>query len=481
MSAIMKLNVQQRKRLHQITLVATFGGLLFGYDTGVINGAFSSLKQYMSLTPTTEGLVMSVLLVGAAIGSVFGGTLADYFGRRKYLLCLSFIFLVGALMSALAPDITVLLLSRFLLGYAVGGASVTAPTFISEVAPTEMRGKLTGLNEVAIVIGQLAAFAINAVIGIIWGHLPDVWRYMLMVQAIPAICLFVGMLRSPESPRWLVSKNRHQEALEVLKQIRSPERAAQEFADISTLIKVEADRKFSTQNAFLTILSTPWIFKLLLVGIIWAALQQTTGVNVIMYYGTEILSTAGFSERTSLICNVLNGVFSVGGMLVGVFFLVDRFKRKTIIIYGFAIMAMLHLIIAGVDYTLVGDIKATAIWLLGALFVGVMQGTMGFITWVVLAELFPLKFRGLSMGISVFFMWIMNAVVSYLFPLLQAKLGLGPVFLIFAAINYIAIIFVVTALPETSNKSLEQLEEELSSNKYDARVNNGAEVAHNDR
>ena len=302
-----------------------------------------------------------------------------------------------------------------------------------------------------------------------------------MVQALPGICLFVGMLRSPESPRWLVSKNRHQEALEVLKQIRSPERAAQEFADISTLIKVEADRKFSTQNAFVTILSTPWIFKLLLVGIIWAALQQTTGVNVIMYYGTEILSTAGFSERTSLICNVLNGVFSVGGMLVGVFFLVDRFKRKTIIIYGFAIMATLHLIIAGVDYTLVGDIKATAIWLLGALFVGVMQGTMGFITWVVLAELFPLKFRGLSMGISVFFMWIMNAVVSYLFPLLQAKLGLGPVFLIFAAINYIAIIFVVTALPETSNKSLEQLEEELSSNKYDARVNNGAEVAHNDR
>ena len=176
MSAIMKLHVQQRKRLHQITLVATFGGLLFGYDTGVINGAFSSLKQYMGLTPTTEGLVMSVLLVGAAIGSVFGGTLADYFGRRKYLLCLSFIFLVGALMSALAPDITVLLISRFLLGYAVGGASVTAPTFISEVAPTEMRGKLTGLNEVAIVIGQLAAFAVNAVIGIIWGHLPDVWR-----------------------------------------------------------------------------------------------------------------------------------------------------------------------------------------------------------------------------------------------------------------------------------------------------------------
>ena len=175
MSFITNLNQQQRKRLHQITLVATFGGLLFGYDTGVINGAFSSLKQYMALTPTTEGLVMSVLLVGAALGSVFGGKFADYFGRRKYLLFLSFVFLIGALLSAAAPDITTLLIARALLGYAVGGASVTAPTFISEVAPTEMRGKLTGLNEVAIVIGQLAAFAINAIIGIIWGHLPDVW------------------------------------------------------------------------------------------------------------------------------------------------------------------------------------------------------------------------------------------------------------------------------------------------------------------
>ena len=422
MSLIMNLNLQQRKRLHQITLVATFGGLLFGYDTGVINGAFSSLKQYMALTPTTEGLVMSVLLIGAALGSVFGGKFADFFGRRKYLLFLSFIFFIGALMSALAPDITVLLISRFILGYAVGGASVTAPTFISEVAPTEMRGKLTGLNEVAIVIGQLAAFAINAIIGILWGHLPDVWRYMLMVQTIPAICLFIGMLRSPESPRWLISKNRHEEALEILKQIRPLERATKEFNDITTLIKAEADKKLHAQNAFVTILQTPWIFKLLLVGVIWAALQQTTGVNVIMYY-------------------------------------------------GFAIMATLHLIIAGVDYTLVGDVKATAIWLLGAMFVGVMQGTMGFITWVVLAELFPLKFRGLSMGISVFFMWVMNAIVSYLFPLLQAKLGLGPVFLIFAAINYLAIVFVIAALPETSNKSLEQLEEELSANKSAAGFN----------
>ena len=467
MSLIMNLNEQQRKRLHQITLVATFGGLLFGYDTGVINGAFSSLKENMGLTPTTEGLVMSVLLVGAALGSVCGGRVADFFVRRTYLLYLSFLFLFGAFLSAAAPNIEILLVARFILGFAVGGASVTAPTFISEVAPTEMRGKLTGLNEVAIVIGQLAAFAINAIIGSIWGHLPDVWRYMLLVQAVPALCLLFGMWKAPESPRWLMSKNRREEALNILKQIRPEKRAIQEYEDIVTLLDVEAAEAKKNPNGkkqnLALIFNTPWIFKLVLIGMVWAALQQTTGVNVIMYYGTEILKTAGFSEQTSLVFNVLNGVFSVGGMVIGVLFLVDRFKRKTLIVGGFALMASLHLLIAATDYFLTGDIKATLIWLLGAVFVGVMQGTMGFLTWVVLAELFPLKIRGLSMGISVFFMWIMNAIVSYLFPVLQAELGLGPVFLIFAVINYLAIVFVVKLLPETSNKSLEQLEEELSS------------------
>ena len=463
MSLAMSLNPQQRKRLHQITLVATFGGLLFGYDTGVINGAFSSLKTNMALTPETEGLVMGILLIGAAIGSVCGGKLADFFGRRTYLIWLSVIFFGGAVLSAVAPNVTSLLLARFLLGYAVGGASVTAPTFISEVAPTEMRGRLTGLNEVAIVVGQLAAFAINAAIGFGFGHLPDVWRYMLIVQALPAIFLLIGMLRSPESPRWLMSKGREEEALAILKQIRPEQRAIKEYEDILTLMKAEKEQQLHQKSAVSIILSTPWLFKLILVGMAFAALQQTTGVNVIMYYGTEILKSAGFSEKMSLIANVLNGVFSVGGMIFGVLYLVDRFKRKTLIVYGFALMATLHLIIAGADYLLVGDLKATVIWLLGALFVGVMQATLGFLTWVVLAELFPLKVRGLSMGISVFFMWVMNAIVSYLFPLLQAKLGLGPVFLIFAVINYLAIVFVVKALPETANKSLEQLEEELSS------------------
>ncbi|WP_338563762.1 sugar porter family MFS transporter [Erwinia sp. E_sp_B04_7] len=465
MSLAMNLNGQQKKRLHQVTLAVTFGGLLFGYDTGVINGAFTSLKVSMALTSFTEGLVMSVLLMGAAIGGICGGIFADYFGRRKYLLYLSVLFLAGALMSAASPNLTLLLIARFILGYAVGGASVTAPTFISEVAPTEMRGKLTGINEVAIIIGMFLAYSVNAFIGYFWGHLPEVWRYMLVVQAVPALCLLAGMLRAPESPRWLASKGRHQEALAILKQIRPAARAEKEIDDIVKLLQYEKAKKQHSHSYLKTITTTPWLMKLILVGIVWAALQQTTGVNVILYYGTDILKSAGFSEQTALICNVLNGVFSVGGMLFGVLYLVDRYKRKSLITFGFIAMATLHLIIAGADYYLSGDMKATAIWLLGALFTGIMQCTMGFLTWVVLAELFPLKYRGFAMGICVFFLWVTNSIVSYLFPLLEAKIGLGSVFLIFAVINYLAIIFVVRALPETSNKSLEQLEMELSASR----------------
>lgn len=464
-SMFMNLTPQQRKKLHQITFVATFGGLLFGYDTGVINGAFTSLKENMGLTPTTEGLVMSVLLVGAAIGGIFGGKCADIFGRRRYLLFLSFIFLFGAFLSALSPNIEVLLFARFILGYAVGGASVSAPTFISEIAPTEMRGKLTGLNEVAIAIGVLLAFIINAILGFALGHLPNVWRYMLFVQAIPSIALLVGMWRSPESPRWLLTKGRTSEALDILKQIRPIDRAENEYQDIMTLIQEE--KKVSRKKSQIGImLQTPWIRQIVFVGIVFAALQQTTGVNVIMYYGTEILSSVGFSESMALACNVLNGVCAVVGMLIGVILLVDRMNRKKLIMGGFILMATMHLIIAAVDQFVTGESKPILIWLLGALFVIFMQGSMGFITWVVLVELFPLKIRGFALGISVFSMWIMNAIVSYLFPLLKDMFGLGACFLIFAVINYLAIVFVKFMLPETSQKSLEQLEEEFSSGKW---------------
>ena len=205
-----------QRRLDLITIVATLGGLLFGYDTGVINGALEPMKADLGLTATGEGLVTSTLLVGAAIGALICGRLNDILGRKKTLTMLAVVFFVGTIGGVLAPSLAVMIPSRVILGFAVGGASVTVPVYLSELAPTERRGSLAGRGELAIVIGQLLAFAINAIIGTVWGEHPGVWRYMLAVAAIPAVALFVGMLQMPESPRWLISKERHDEALAVL-------------------------------------------------------------------------------------------------------------------------------------------------------------------------------------------------------------------------------------------------------------------------
>jgi MFS transporter, SP family, major inositol transporter len=223
------------KRLGLVAVIATFGGLLFGYDTGVINGALTPMQEGLGLTPFRTGVVAAILLLGAAVGAAIGGRLSDYQGRRRNILMLAVIFFIGTMGCVLAPNYAVLAFFRFVLGLAVGGASVTVPVYLAEISPAERRGGLVTRNELMIVSGQFAAFAINAIIFNIWGEQPSVWRYMLLVAALPAIALFVGMLRMPESPRWLVSKGRDHDALGVLEQVRSPERARAELAEVHEL------------------------------------------------------------------------------------------------------------------------------------------------------------------------------------------------------------------------------------------------------
>ena len=293
-----------QRRLDLVTIVATLGGLLFGYDTGVINGALEPMKADLGLTATGEGLITSTLLVGAAIGALVCGRLNDVLGRKKTLTILAVVFFVGTIGGVLAPNLAVMIPSRVILGFAVGGASVTVPVYLSELAPTERRGSLAGRGELAIVIGQLLAFAINAVIGTVWGEHPGVWRYMLAVAAIPAVALFVGMMRMPESPRWLISKDRHDEALAVLMQVRSEERARAEMEEVEFLAAEEKEAHMGGWSD----LQIPWIRRIFIAGIGVAIAQQCTGINSIMYYGTQVLTRAGFSASAALIANVANGV-----------------------------------------------------------------------------------------------------------------------------------------------------------------------------
>lgn len=447
------------RRLDVITVVATFGGLLFGYDTGVINGALDPMVADLGLTPATEGLVTSSLLVGAALGALVAGRLADRLGRRRTLVLLAVVFFLGAVGSVLAPSFEVMVPMRLVLGAAVGGASVTVPIYLAELAPTERRGAITGRNEIAIVVGQLAAFVINAVIGTVWSDHPGVWRYMLAVQAVPAVALFAGMLRMPESPRWLLTRGREDEALAVLRQVRDPGRAAAELREVRSL--VEHERAESGARAGWADLRLPWVRRLVLIGVGVAVVNQLGGINSVMYYGTQLLRQSGFSGDVALVANVLNGVFSVLGMLVGLR-VINRVPRRSLMLVGLTGIIGSHLMIALCSAVLPeGTGRSVAVTAFLVLFVGFNQASVGLVCWVILAELFPLRVRGFAIGLCVFWNWTANAVISGFFPSVVAAIGVNGTFLAFAALNVLSWLFVRFVLPETRDRSLEQLEEDF--------------------
>lgn len=316
--------------LKKITVISTFGGLLFGYDTGVINGAlpYMARKDELNLTPVTEGFVTSSLLFGAALGAVFGGRLSDRFGRRKMILNLALIFFLAALGCTFAPNAGVMILFRFLLGLAVGAASVMVPSFLAEMAPVETRGRMVTQNELMIVSGQLLAFIFNAILGTTIGQeAAHVWRYMLAIATLPAVILWFGMLIVPESPRWLASKGKIGEALRILKEIRTQNRAEIELKEIEENLAQESE----LQRATFRDLSIPWIRRIVFIGIGIGVVQQVTGVNSIMYYGTQILQQSGFSTNAALVGNIANGIISVLATFVGIWLLGNVGRRPMLL------------------------------------------------------------------------------------------------------------------------------------------------------
>ena len=451
----------QHSFLRTIILVSTFGGLLFGYDTGVINGAlpYMSESDQLNLNSFTQGLVTSALLFGAAFGAVVGGRLADYNGRRKTILYLAILFFVSTIGCTISPNAAVMILCRFLLGLAVGGASVTVPTYLAEMSPAESRGKMVTQNELMIVTGQLLAFTFNAIIGNMLGENPHVWRYMLPIAAIPAVFLFFGMLRVPESPRWLVSKGKNNEALTVLQKIRESKRAKSELKEIESAYEKEAKMEKATFKD----LTTPWVRRVVFLGIGIAVVQQITGVNSIMYYGTEILKDAGFQTEAALIGNIGNGVISVLATFVGIW-LLGKVGRRPMLITGL-VGTTTALLLIGI-FSLVFEGSAALPYIVLALtitFLAFQQGAISPVTWLMLSEIFPLRLRGLGMGVTVFCLWGINFLVGLTFPVLLASIGLSTTFFVFVVFGIGAILFVKKFLPETKGLTLEELEQRFRS------------------
>lgn len=452
----MNKQVKQNSFLSTIVLVSTFGGLLFGYDTGVINGAlpYMSEADQLNLNSFTEGLIVSSLLLGAAFGAVFGGRLSDYIGRRKSILYLAVLFFIATLGCTLAPNITVMAISRFLLGLAVGGASVAVPTYLAEMSPADRRGRIVTRNELMIVGGQLLAFVFNAILGTTMGDSSHVWRYMLVIAAIPAIILFFGMIKVPESPRWLVSKGKNEDALRVLRRIRKEKRAKSELSEIETALAEESGMAKATFKD----LNVPWMRRIVFIGIGVAIVSQATGVNSIMYYGTEILKNAGFQTSAALIGNIANGVISVLATFIGIW-LLGKVGRRPMMLTGLTGTTSILLLIGMFSFILEGSATLPYVMLtLTVTFLAFMQGAIAPVLWVMLSEIFPLRLRGIGMGTSVFFLWTTNFIIGLMFPILLGKIGLSATFLIFAAIGIVSIAFVKKYLPETKGRTLEEIE-----------------------
>ncbi|MGC0397619.1 major inositol transporter-like SP family MFS transporter [Streptomyces sp. SAI-126] len=446
------------RRLRVITVIATFGGLLFGYDTGVINGALPYMTDDLGLTAVTEGMVTSSLLLGAALGAITGGRLSDARGRRRTILTLAVIFFVGALGCTLAPNVAVMVVARFVLGLAVGGASVTVPVYLAEVSPAERRGALVTRNELMIVSGQLLAFTSNAVIAQVGGESGGVWRWMLVLATVPAVVLWFGMLVMPESPRWLASQTRFTEALDVLKQVRSQQRAEAELAEVSALAVKEEQEKL---GGWQDMRSTPWLRKLMFVGFGIAIVQQITGVNTIMYYGTQILTDAGFAADSALTANIANGVISVLATFVGIW-LLGRVPRRPMLMTG-QIGTTSALLLIGV-FSLVlpsGDGRAYAVLAMTVTFLAFQQGAISPVTWLMLSEIFPMRMRGFGMGVAAVVLWLTNFVIGLVFPSLVSGIGISNTFFLFVVAGVFSLAFVKLYVPETKGRTLETLEAEL--------------------
>lgn len=447
------VNQNHMSFLSTIVLVSTFGGLLFGYDTGVINGALPYMSDDFKLTSFTEGLITSILLLGAAIGAIFGGRLSDEIGRRKNILFLSILFFISTIGCTFSPNVIGMVIFRFLLGMAVGGASVAVPTFIAEMSPSDRRGRMVTRNELMIVGGQLLAFVFNAILGNMMEGV-GVWRYMLAIAAVPAIFLFFGMVKVPESPRWLVKKGRNKEALSVLRKIRSEEQAQAELKEIETAVAAES----GLNEASFKDIAVPWMRRIIFLGIAISFVTQATGVNSIMYYGTEILRQAGFGTSAALIGNIANGVISVLATIVGIW-LLGKVGRRPMMLTGLTGTTLTLLLIGILSFTVKSsEILPYVMLILTVTFLAFMQGAIGPVLWVSLSEIFPLRLRGFGMGISVFFLWMTNFVIGLLFPIMLDKMGLSSTFLMFAGIGCISIFLMAKLLPETKGRTLEEIE-----------------------
>ena len=427
-------------------LFAALGGLLFGYDTGVISGALIFIKREFGLTTAAEEVVVSGVLLGATIGAIFGGKAADLFGRRRVLLVTAAIFGIGALASAVAPSPTILIVSRVVLGLAIGLASTNVPVYLSEVAPPHARGWVVSLFQLAVTVGIVVAYLTDYAFAGVEG-----WRWMLGLAVAPALVFGTGMFFLPETPRWLIRGGHHEIAHRVLVRIRG-------LSDVNVEIEaIKASLAQQAESGHWTDLLRRQVRPALVVGLGLAIFQQITGINTVIYYAPKILQSAGFNSASgAILATVGVGVVNVGMTIVAMF-LVDRAGRRPLLLVGIAGMIIM-LGVLGLSFRYPSGQLAwiAVICLMG--YVASFAISLGPIFWLLIAEIYPLKIRGLAEGTAATFNWASNLVVSLTFLTLIEKLGASSTFFLYALASMLSWLFAYYFVPETKGRTLEQIE-----------------------
>ncbi len=438
------------------------GGLLFGFDMAVISGVLPFVHNQFALSAVQEGWFVSSALVGAVIGVGSSGELCDRFGRKKLLILAAILFLLSAVASSLMPTFSLLIYARILGGIGVGIASNVVPLYLSEIAPSKIRGRLVTCYQLAITFGILVAYLTNA--GLMnlslafqqyvlpaylqLLYIDEVWRGMFSIEILPALMFLLGLLIVPESPRWLISKGKSREAEKMMRKLKEEEEIKQDFEEIQT-------NAYKKEEGSYKLLFAPELRKPLLIGLLLPLFSQLSGINAIIYYGPSILSEVGLNLKSAFLSQILLGTVNMLFTFVAVW-KVDNLGRRPLYLTG-AICATISLFVTGLCFY-TNNTESLLLLISATLFLASFAFSIGPLKFVIASEIFPDKIRGRALALSIMVMWVSDTIIGQITPMLIDSVGTAFTFWIFAFFCAIAFVVVYKIVPETKGKSLEQIQ-----------------------
>ncbi len=437
--------------IYLVSIVAALGGLLFGYDTAVIAGAIGYLQIKFELTPLLTGWAASSAIWGCVVGAIFAGRLSDKYGRKKVMQVTAVLFAISAIASALPQNLTQFVIARFIGGLGVGAASILSPLYISEIAPAKSRGMLVTLYQLAIVIGINIIYFVNLIISSSNSESWNVelgWRYMVGSEVIPAALFLFMLYLVPESPRWLTAQGREEEALQILEKVNGKEEAASVMSQVKEALKEES-------GTFRELFS-PGLRMAMIVGCVLAVFSQITGINAIIYYAPEIFKSVGFGTESAMLQTVVIGVTNTVFTFVAIW-LIDKAGRKKLLLWGVSGMIICLFGMGASFYFNFSSGYVLLAFVLG--YVACFAASLGPIPWVIISEIFPTKTRGMAMSFCIVLLWLAVVLITQMTPVLLDKVGGAITFWIFMINAIFLVFFVWKFVPETKQKTLEEIEQ----------------------